>query len=425
MITQKSEIPHALRVLAAFTFLTVPTAFAAPQRYNHGNPTVSEQLMLELVNRARANPAAEAALFGISLNSGLTSGTISASPKAPLAFNLQLIQSAKAHSQWMLDTDIFDHTGAGGSSPTQRMAAAGYLFTGSYGSGENIAWGGTSSTPDLIQMTFEQHESLFRSPGHRTNICGENYSEIGIGLLAGRFQGFNALVATQNYANSASSPNPFLLGVIFQDADGDGIYDAGEGVSGVTITPESGAWDAVSSESGGYAIPITGSGTARVNFQGRGLDPTFTRSVQLTGNNVKLDLVIPSSTTLSQDVSTNNGTSPEITVSQTSGQNLANRVGSLKFGTVKIGRKSRTQIFFLTNTGGAPLHILGISAKGRNSSDFMIKAPRSISLLPGARIPVKVTFKPSSKGNSIAKILILSDDSTNREFKIKMNGLGQ
>ena len=57
-------------------------------------PSNLEQYMLELMNRARANPSAEAARYGIDLNEGLPAGTISAAPKlrakpsSPLAQNL-------------------------------------------------------------------------------------------------------------------------------------------------------------------------------------------------------------------------------------------------------------------------------------------------------------------------------------------------
>src|SRR4030095_5685138 len=96
-----------------------------------------EQYMLELVNRARLDPAAEAALYGVNL------GTISATSKQPLAANDLLLVAAENHSQWMLDTDTFSHTGAGGSDPGDRMAAAGYTFTRGWGWGGNIARQGT------------------------------------------------------------------------------------------------------------------------------------------------------------------------------------------------------------------------------------------------------------------------------------------
>jgi len=92
--------------------------------------TAHEQLLIELVNRARLDPAGEAARYGIDLNDGLAAGTITAAPKQPLAPNPNLATAAQGHSQWMLDNDVFSHTGAGGSDPEDRMRGAGYAFTG-------------------------------------------------------------------------------------------------------------------------------------------------------------------------------------------------------------------------------------------------------------------------------------------------------
>jgi len=41
----------------------------------------------------------------------------------PLALETNLNMSAEEHSQWMLDTNVFSHTGAGGSSATDRIEA--------------------------------------------------------------------------------------------------------------------------------------------------------------------------------------------------------------------------------------------------------------------------------------------------------------
>ena len=49
--------------------------------------TAQEQLILELINRARMNPLGEAQRFGIDLNAGLAAGTISAAAKQVLAAN--------------------------------------------------------------------------------------------------------------------------------------------------------------------------------------------------------------------------------------------------------------------------------------------------------------------------------------------------
>jgi hypothetical protein len=268
---------------------TVPT-----QLYSHGDPTAAEQLMMELVNRARANPGAEAARLGIGLNDGLAAGTIVDTPKQPLGFNPQLIASGRAHSQWMLDTDTFSHTGVSGSSPGDRMTAAGYVFSGSWTWGENIAWRGTTGTPNLNAYTATLHDNLFKSAGHRQNLCNGTFDELGIGVLQGRFTAsgttYNAVMGSQNFAKSASTPGPLLLGVVYGDTNGNGVYDAGEGISGVTVTPASGTYYAVTSTSGGYALPYeTGSGLMTVTFSGAVLTDPVPLSFTRTGSNVKLD----------------------------------------------------------------------------------------------------------------------------------------
>src|SRR5215217_3300694 len=62
--------------------------------YDHGNPSNAEQYLVELINRARSDPAAEAARYGIDLNEGLRPGTLSPAPRAPLPFNPNLIKAA-------------------------------------------------------------------------------------------------------------------------------------------------------------------------------------------------------------------------------------------------------------------------------------------------------------------------------------------
>ncbi|MDT8853537.1 hypothetical protein RNZ50_00520 [Paracoccaceae bacterium Fryx2] len=95
--------------------------------------TAAEQLLIELVNRARLDPLAEARRFGTDLNQGLSPGQLGPEARQVLAPNALLHQAAEAHAQWMLDQDIFSHTGAGGSAPHDRMEDAGYAFTGAAG----------------------------------------------------------------------------------------------------------------------------------------------------------------------------------------------------------------------------------------------------------------------------------------------------
>lgn len=278
---------------AAVGGIGLPMALNAQlSTYDQGNPTVYEQLMLELVNRARADPPAEAARFGIGLNDGLTPGTITTNAKPPLAFHPMLISASRAHSDWMLTNNIFDHIGAGGSEPDDRMIAAGYTFTGTWTWGENIAWGGTTGVLDMNQQTIARHESLFRSSGHRRNICVAVFRDVGIGVRSGTFDGYNAAMVTQKFALSGSQPHVLVTGVVYRDTDGNGFYSVGEGLAGVTVVPEGGTWKAITSASGGYAVPYTGtSGNLNVVFSGGPLARTEQRQIVRSGINVKLDMV--------------------------------------------------------------------------------------------------------------------------------------
>src|SRR5690606_34577480 len=110
-------------------------------------PSAVETYVVELINRARANPNAEVARYATAtfnvLNEGITNPAdrITADPKQPLAINPFITDAARQHSQWMINVDIFAHQGINGSTPGDRMTAAGYAWNGY---GENIAWRGTT-----------------------------------------------------------------------------------------------------------------------------------------------------------------------------------------------------------------------------------------------------------------------------------------
>jgi len=252
--------------------------------------TAAEQMMVELLNRARLDPLGEAARFGLGdLNDGLAPGTITAAPKQALAPNALLAAAAAGHSRWMLEQDIFSHTGAGGSSPTERMQDAGFTLDAPWRTGENIAFWGTTGTVDADAAIFTHHEGLFLSAGHRTNILQDDFREIGIGQELGSFttQGstFNASMLTQNFARSGSAV--FVTGVIYDDTDGDGFYSIGEGRGGLGIA--AGGQGGVAQSAGGYALALAPGGMTEVRL-GSGPD-TVTVAVDLSAGNAKLDLV--------------------------------------------------------------------------------------------------------------------------------------
>ncbi|MGL5942305.1 MAG: CAP domain-containing protein [Waterburya sp.] len=255
-------------------------------------PSAYEQYMLELVNRARLNPQAEANLFGIGLNDGLADGTITDSAKQPLAFNSLLIDSALAHSQWMLDTDIFSHTGAEGTSSRQRMMNADYEFTGSWASGENLGYTGTTGILDVTSTIAEIHQGLIESSGHRKNIFSNNFREIGMGALTGDFEGFNTLMVTQNFAKSGS--NIFLTGVAYDDlVFDDDFYSVGEGLAAITVTAvrqsDNSKFTTTTMAAGGYQMALP-QGTYDISFSEYNQIIGSTSQINIGLENIKLDL---------------------------------------------------------------------------------------------------------------------------------------
>lgn len=254
---------------------------------DHRAPTAFEQWMLERINLARLDPAAEASRLGIGLNDGLAPGTINTVPKQPLAFNLTLIDAARGHSRWMLDEGVFRHApGRNGSNPGDRMAEAGYAPPGRFSWAENISWGGSTGALDLVESISRQHDGLFRSPGHRQNLLEDRFAEIGVGQEFGAFQVWNASMITQKFG-WVPGRGPFLTGVVFRDLDSDGHYDPGEGRSVQVVTPTASttAWT-----SGGYTLAVS-SGEVTATFSGGDLAASVTVRALVGDRNVKLDLV--------------------------------------------------------------------------------------------------------------------------------------
>jgi serralysin len=236
-------------------------------------PTANEQYMLELVNAERA-----------------------ANGVQPLAFDFQLNDSAELHSQWMIATDTFSHTGANGSTPTERMVAAGYQLTGSWTTGENLAWASLrppAGTQDEVELL---HQNLMNSPGHRANILAASFREVGIGFELGEFQGYQGAFVTQNFARTGSAF--FITGVAFDDLDGDVRYDPGEGLGGVTVTAVSAGgatYTGATYGSGGYDLAVA-PGTYTLTFSGGGFAAS-SRTVTVGQANVKVDWIDPGSAT--------------------------------------------------------------------------------------------------------------------------------
>jgi len=261
-------------------------------------PTAVEQLEVELINRARANPATEAARYGIDLNEGLVAGTISTASKPPLAINPYVTDAARKHSQWMIDQDLFSHTGASGSDPKGRMTSAGYAFVMPFSAGENIGYRSQfPSVPDPVATAARIHQDLFvdagiSGRGHRKNILSTSYKEVGPGVVSGVFNAYNAVMVTIDFA--ASGAGHFLTGVAYTDAvTKDNFYTPGEGIAGVTVSAtrasDGATFTTTSWTSGGYSLKLA-PGTYAVRASGTALGGAVAYgNVVISTANVKVD----------------------------------------------------------------------------------------------------------------------------------------
>ena len=290
----------AISVLGSFNVLAAPTAaFPQPQ------PSSQEQYLLELINVARANPAAEGQMLAnitdpeilryyqhYAVNTGdLVSQFAGYAVRPPLAFNADLMASSFAQSQYQASAGVQTHVSADGTTFDKRITNAGYDWSAV---GENVY--------AYAENPFFGHVGLMADWGvpdldHRMNLLNTDssypvYREIGISAVASSISNFGPLVITEDFGTPADSGVAYLVGVVYNDANNNDAYDEGEGLGGVTVTPDGTNYYAVSTSTGGFVIPLptSGSGTLTITASGGGLGGNRVKTVAYTaGTNVKVD----------------------------------------------------------------------------------------------------------------------------------------
>jgi hypothetical protein len=246
-------------------------------------PSAAEQLFLEQLNDARSNPAAYGSLIGLNL--------ANVAPSQPLAFNPDLIQAARLHSIDMNSQGYFAHVDPQGQDPGARMAAAGFAWSSW---GESIA-GGTAYPGPADALKGLIIDQGVPDLGHRMQLLAMTpafaaQNQVGIGIV----QAGTGPLTNYYTIDSASSPVPavFLTGVVFADVNGNGKYDIGEGLGGVTIQVRlSGTNTAFSTGtwgSGGYTLALN-PGTYTVTASGPGLAAAMVRTVTIGSQNLRLN----------------------------------------------------------------------------------------------------------------------------------------
>lgn len=253
--------------------------------------TQLEQLSLERINRARLHPGTEAANNGIAVDEGIP-GLIDTSPKQPVALNAYLMQSARRHSQDMLNRDYFEHNTPEGLSPFDRMEAAGYVIATA---GQNLAWRGTTGTVNELSTIENEHTDLFvdtgiAGRGHRVTMLNGDLREVGIGILRGQFTNngttYDSMMQTQDFGTSPNT-GVFVMGVVYNDNNNNNQYDFGEGVANSNVQLDQTIKS--TNAGGGYNFEFRAIGAFTLRFLSTNTSTTL--NIGAGYNNTKVDLV--------------------------------------------------------------------------------------------------------------------------------------
>ena len=286
-----------------------------PRRLLAFDPSAMEQAMLEDINRMRIDPQGELDYFFVQTQPLLARSTdvqaavnffnVDAAtllsqwarlePAPPVAWHESLYEVARAHDQVMIEMDEQAHVLEGEPGIGQRVQDAGYDFTAVV---ENVFAFGKSTLQAHAGFVIDWGDTpsgIQDPPGHRRNMMNRNMQEVGAAIVqeSDPDTAVGPLVITQDFA-SRSDYVPQVLGVVYDDRNGNGRYDAGEGLGGMSIEAVGAAqtYRTTTMTAGGYQLEVP-HGTYAVVASGPRLSGRLALTgVVMAGTNVKADINI-------------------------------------------------------------------------------------------------------------------------------------
>ena len=432
---------HAAPPATPAVQLPIPNSDGHPPRplgvtpYSIGQPTDEEQLYLEYLNRMRANPTAEGQRLANSTDPNVLSAyadfvvdlTLMQAEFAtnavvtPLAMNAQLTAAARWHSGDMFTNRYQGHFQTNGSvvmDPAARISTNGYKAT-YYG--ENVFSYADSVTHGhaafAVDWGTNRPGGMQDPPGHRDNMLSPSFREVGIGVIDGLNGTVGPQLVTQDFGTQVSA-SPFIMGVVYFDLNGNGSYDAGEGIGGVTVNTPGSAYFAVTANSGGYALPVPANGSYTVTFTAPGLSNQATVTVSSL-QNTKLDLT------------------PSYTAPAISGPNpaLLNQNSVYSFNAVPAATAyqwEQAQLAAYTLVEGAEngyANVTVVSSPGYSviTTDLATSGTHSFNLAHSASVDQSITLNPvllvsASSQLSFAKFLGFSLSNEVAEAQVSIDG---
>ena len=229
----------------------------------------------------------------------------------PLTLSFRLCSAAAAHNSSIIRAGRFTHT----DNLRGAIESTGFVFADdACDPTENIATGGKSARGDFSVSSYLFAEMAIDwgvgSLCHRDNLVDPSVTDLGVAVA----QRTNSMGVVEEYFSTlnfaagalpngmAAADGAYLLGLIYRDITGDGVYTAcrGEGLGPsdgyvITITDAAGESCVLNSlqtglfQNGGYQIFLE-NGTYTVNISGGSFtEEGITREVTVSGGNVKLD----------------------------------------------------------------------------------------------------------------------------------------
>lgn len=273
-------------------------------RYHSSQSTSSRRLLGIEKLEGRALAAADATQFVYELNRVRTlsverdsepaPGASATRWSAPLAINPMLRQAAESHASSMATNNYFSHSDpVTQTQANARVRASGYPLPQSLldqdNSVEVIVAGSSLHQANIALNDLLSHS--FGNSDRRDALLGAvapfaEHSEIGVAHHYGansELENYWVIEMARQHIGDR-----FVTGVVFQDFDGDGLYDSGEGLDSVTVS--NGLQITSTDASGAYSIPVA-SGLHTVSIQGLTRNLSSSHTVRVADHNVQVDFV--------------------------------------------------------------------------------------------------------------------------------------
>jgi len=127
----------------------------------------------------------------------LTNEKRQANGLAPLSYNEQLTEAAKAKGAYMLKYQFWAHVAPDGTQPWKFFLDAGYKYKYA---GENLARDFPTATAAV--------DAWMASPSHRENMLSDRYTDIGVAVVEGPLNGVDTTIIVQLFGKPLAGTKP-------------------------------------------------------------------------------------------------------------------------------------------------------------------------------------------------------------------------